>query len=76
MRNSQGQTALNLDGDRIRALRTRIGWSQYDLAAKTGLSRAFIGDLELGNRRARKLAAEAIAKALGVSVADLVKNSS
>lgn len=73
-RKQQGQKVYNLDGDRLRRLRERRGWSQYDLAYRTGLSRSFLAGIEGGSKRVRRLAAEQIADALSVSVEYLIRN--
>jgi len=42
--------SITLDGHRVRELRTRIGLSQPDVAALSGLSTGTIGNIEGGKR--------------------------
>jgi DNA-binding XRE family transcriptional regulator/molybdate-binding protein len=58
-------------GERIRALRTSKGWSQMELASRSGVSRQLVGALETGRHTPRVDAALAIAMVLGVDIADL-----
>ena len=67
-----------IDGDKMRQFRLDPtlggGVSQYGLARRASLSRGFISDIELGRRQPRMLAARSIAEALGVTVADLLRD--
>lgn len=68
---SEGQTnrmsyALKRFGEKIRQLRTRMGWSQEELAHKSQLDRSYIGGVERGERNISLLNIHKIAKALNV----------
>jgi transcriptional regulator with XRE-family HTH domain len=58
-------------GAQIRALRLRKGWSCAELGRRVGLSRKGISKIELGGSTT-VLRLDAIAKALGVTTADLL----
>ncbi len=58
----------------IRRLRARQGWSQRDLATRAKVNPSMIGQLEAGLRQSIDVQiALRIARALGVTVEDLVK---
>ena len=55
-------------GAMLRALRTERGWSQEDLAARTGgVSKSHIGLIETGRLGGKKEKIEALAEALGAT---------
>lgn len=58
-------------GNRIRALRTKCGISQEELAFRTGLHRTYIGSAERGERNVSVINIVAIAKALNVPISKL-----
>jgi len=58
-------------GRNIREKRNAMGISQKLLAAKAGLSRSHISDLERGTQNARLLTVERIAKALRMDISEL-----
>ena len=60
-------------GERIRKLRKQKGWRQIDLAEQSGVHEVHISDLERGAREAGLRTVLAIAKALGVKLADLFR---
>jgi transcriptional regulator with XRE-family HTH domain len=60
-------------GNRVRERRTALGFSQEAFAAKCGLDRSYISGIERGNRNVALRNIEAIAKALGVSIAVLMR---
>ena len=60
-------------GMRIRYLRTQKKWSQEDLAFEAEINKNYISDLERGTRNPTIKVAEKIAKALGVTLAELFK---
>jgi transcriptional regulator with XRE-family HTH domain len=61
-------------GARIKAERQRAGLTQQELATKVGISRIYIAKLEAGDRTSPSLPVlEQIAKALGVTLVDLLK---
>jgi transcriptional regulator with XRE-family HTH domain len=58
-------------GDRVRMLRGHQGLTQTDLASKAGISPTTIATMETGERRVRPATVRRIARALGVSPAEL-----
>ena len=60
-------------GRKIRKLRLAKGWRQIDLAEHSGVHEVHISDLERGAREPGLRTLHAIAKALGVSLAEMVK---
>jgi transcriptional regulator with XRE-family HTH domain len=63
---------LNL-GQRIRLFRKQKGLSQEELAEVTGLHRTYIGGVERGERNISIVNLTAIAKALDISLSELVQ---
>ena len=61
-----------LIGKRIRELRKAKGWRQIDLAQHSGVHEVHVSDLERGSREAGIRTLHSIAKALKVSLADIV----
>ncbi len=59
-------------GNKVRKLREAKGWSQEKLAKKAGLHRTYIGSIERSERNVSLINLEKIAKALGVSIKNLV----
>ena len=57
----------------IRDRRARLGWSQQDLALRSGLSRAGIGAIESGKLVPSTSAALALARAIGCRVEELFR---
>jgi transcriptional regulator with XRE-family HTH domain len=61
-------------GARIKSERQRAGLTQQELASQVGISRIYIAKLEAGDRTSPSLPVlEQIAKALGVTLVDLLK---
>ena len=60
-------------GRRIRQLREKKGWSQEDFAARSGLHRTFVGKIERGLKNTTILTLMMISRALGISVAELLR---
>lgn len=58
-------------GDVVRKLRLQKGWSQEDLGKAASISKTTVNDLEQNKRSFRHETIDAIAKALGVTLADL-----
>ena len=56
---------------RIRAFRKLKGFTQQQLAAKTGISLAVLGAVERGNRSADELMVKSISEALGITIEEL-----
>src|SRR5262245_63914136 len=57
----------------VRASRIRLGWSQEELARRSGLSRAGISAIETGRLVPSAAAALALAAALGCRVEDVFR---
>jgi len=60
-------------GDKLRELRKQQGFSQEDLALKSGLHRTYISDIERGSRNLSLKNIEKIAKALGLATKSLLE---
>lgn len=60
-------------GERIKARRQELGWTQDDLAIKSGLSKGFLSDLENGKRNVSANNLLDIARVLSVSLDFLMK---
>lgn len=60
---------------RIRELRERKGWTQGQLAARSGVSQGAISLYEAGKREPSFEAGLALARAIGVDPADLVEGA-
>ncbi|OYU44330.1 MAG: transcriptional regulator [Burkholderiales bacterium PBB4] len=58
-------------GDRIRAARKELGWTQEDLAANAVLDRSYIGGVERGERNLTFTVLCQICTAMGCDVAAL-----
>lgn len=57
-------------GRRVRQLRTRLGVSQEELAARADLHRNYVGSVERGERDIGIVALARLTAALGVSLAE------
>lgn len=55
-------------GDRVRAARRRLGFTQVQLAAELGLAEGTVADLEAGRRRASRRVAAVAAALLGTGI--------
>jgi len=60
-------------GQRVRERRTALGLSQEAFADKCQLDRTYISGIERGKRNVALRNIEAIAKALGITIAELVQ---
>jgi transcriptional regulator with XRE-family HTH domain len=60
-------------GKRLRTLREERGWSQEEFADRAGLHRTYVSAVERGVRNPTLSVLERLAKALGVSMAELVQ---
>ena len=65
--------ASTLLGHRIRKLRREKSWRQIDLAQQSGVHEVHISDIERGSREICLNNLLALAKALEISVSELVK---
>jgi transcriptional regulator with XRE-family HTH domain len=61
-------------GERIRQLRIERGWRQIDLAEETGIHENYVSDLEQGRKEICLRNLQAIAKAFGITLSDLLTN--
>src|SRR5215472_21890 len=68
------QSQLSSFGARLKELRLRRGWTLQELAARSGLSRAFLSRLESGNRQASIAAALTLSRIFDVSLASLFES--
>jgi len=59
-------------GERVRELRNKTGDSQEEFAHKAGLDRTYMGGIERGERNVALRNIEKIAKALRVTVSELM----
>ncbi|MEO8000860.1 MAG: helix-turn-helix transcriptional regulator [Arenimonas sp.] len=62
--------------ENVRAYRKRYGYSQEELADRCNLHRTYIGSVEREERNVTLSTLEVLAKALGVSVAQLLTPTS
>ena len=58
-------------GHRVRELREAKGLSQEELAFKVGVHRTYLGGIERGERNPSLKNIDLVAKALGISLAEL-----
>jgi transcriptional regulator with XRE-family HTH domain len=68
------QSQLSSFGSRLKELRMGRGWTLQALAARSGLSRAFLSRLESGNRHASIAAALTLSRIFDVSLASLFES--
>jgi methanogenic corrinoid protein MtbC1/DNA-binding XRE family transcriptional regulator len=61
-------------GRRVRRFRKGRGWSQQELGDRSNLDRAYINILEGGRQNPSIRSVKAIADALGISLADMIKD--
>ena len=57
--------------NRIRAFRKLKGFTQQELASKTGISLSVLGTIERGNRHVEDQILDKIVEALGISISDI-----
>lgn len=58
---------------RLRASRTRLGWSQERLASAAGLDRSYVGDIERGVVSPTLQTLEKLSLALGIAASELIR---
>ena len=63
-------------GERIKARRSELGWTQDDLARRAGISKSFLSDLENDRRSVSAANLLEIAKVLGYSMDYLMTGAS
>ncbi|GLS06213.1 hypothetical protein GCM10007860_33830 [Chitiniphilus shinanonensis] len=61
-------------GIAVRRQRNQLGWSQEELADRSGLHRTYIGQIERGARNISIDNMECLAEALAVSLSELLKS--
>lgn len=59
-------------GKRVRALRLDHGWTQEELAHRSGLNRSYMSEVERGISDVSLSTLQKIAKTLGISLAELL----
>lgn len=69
----KARNSLSILGERIRAARKELGWSQEDLANYSDIDRSYIGGVERGERNLSFTLLCQIAKALNTDVAALTE---
>jgi transcriptional regulator with XRE-family HTH domain len=65
-------TLVQAFGRNVRAVRKEKDWTQEHLAFEAGVKRAYLSEIESGKRNPTLDVVEKIAKALGVSPANLI----
>ena len=70
---SERHDVLKRFGARIRELRSAKGFSQEGFAAQCGLDRTYVGGIERGERNVALRNIELIAKALNLTISELMK---
>lgn len=68
------ETVRELFARRVKELRAARGWSQDELAAKSGLHRSYVGIVERGEKSATLDTVERIAKAFNVEVSEFFED--
>ncbi|TVQ32426.1 MAG: XRE family transcriptional regulator [Phycisphaeraceae bacterium] len=61
-------------GKTLRKFRVEAGLSQEQLAAKAGLNRTYVGDVERGERNIAIINMQKLAKALRASLAEMLRD--
>ncbi|MBN9615424.1 MAG: helix-turn-helix transcriptional regulator [Acidobacteriales bacterium] len=59
-------------GERIRDLRSTRGWRQIDLAEEAGIHENYVSDLELGRKEICLRSLQTLARAFGMTTAELL----
>lgn len=67
------KTTAQKFGENMKKIRLEKGMSQGDICRELGLDRAYISNVENGKQNLTLSTMEKVAKALGVSIEDLVK---
>lgn len=65
---------LKIFGEKVRLLRVKQNLSQEELAFRAGLHRTYIGMIERAEKNITLINIEKLAKALNVSIAELLSN--
>ena len=72
----QESAYLSRLGERVRAWRRRIGMTRKSLAAASGVSERYLAQLEAGQGNMSVLLLRKVARAMGVAVENLVRETS
>jgi XRE family transcriptional regulator, regulator of sulfur utilization len=59
-------------GERVRNLRSTRGWRQIDLAEEAGIHENYVSDLELGRKEICLRSLQTLARAFGMTAAELL----
>lgn len=59
-------------GHRVRRGRTKLGWSQEELAEQAGVHRTYIGMIERAEKNITLINIEKIAKAMSMAIKELI----
>lgn len=59
-------------GERVRTLRSTRGWRQIDLAEEAGIHENYVSDLELGQKEICLRRLQTLARAFGMTPAELL----
>lgn len=59
-------------GERVRAARKRLGWTQEELAERANLHFAYIGQIERADKKVSLAVAQRVSDALGVRLGELL----
>ena len=62
-----------LVGSNVKELRAKLGWTQEQLAERSGFSQQYISGLEQGRRNPTIVSVFELAQSLGVTVLDLLR---
>ncbi|MDB5802441.1 MAG: helix-turn-helix family protein [Rhodocyclales bacterium] len=74
-RNHHRDPLLVAFGEEVRRIRLEHGISQEQLALMTGLDRSYMGGVERGDSNVTLLKMHAVAQALGLSLAELMRKA-
>jgi transcriptional regulator with XRE-family HTH domain len=68
------ESVRELFARRVKEMRAKRGWSQDELAARSGLHRSYVGIIERCEKSATLDTVERIAKAFGVKAGELFED--
>lgn len=67
-------SARQLLASNLRQARTKLDWSQEQLAAEAGISQTYVSQMESAQRRVSIDILDRLALALGIELADLLRH--
>jgi transcriptional regulator with XRE-family HTH domain len=70
---SEKHALLSAVGKRVRALKREKGWTQVDMAESLDMNRGHISDIEQGKREAGLITLQIIARGLGTTMSQILK---